>query len=80
MRKELVLRLVSSGTKLSDLLDESTSLSSKSTLAIDIRSFLGGDSPQYVFLDLLEFDSQDAEHIEGKLMNFLKCMVYMKNT
>jgi hypothetical protein len=22
-----------------------------------------------VFLDLLEFDSQDAEHIEGELMN-----------
>jgi hypothetical protein len=54
MRKQLVSRLVSSGTKLSVLIDKSTSLSNKSTLVIYIRAFLGGDSPQYVFLDLLE--------------------------
>jgi hypothetical protein len=60
----LILQLV---TKLSILIDLSTILSNKSTIAIRTSPSLVGNSKQCMFLD---FDSRDAQHTEGKLMNF----------
>jgi hypothetical protein len=72
MRKQLVLRFVSWGRKLSVFTDESTSLCNRSTIVIYINSISGADSRQYVFLDSHELDSQAAEHTEGKLINCFK--------
>lgn len=40
-----------------------------SYLVVYITSFLGEDSPQYMYLDIHESDTRDAEHNEGQLMN-----------
>jgi hypothetical protein len=45
MRKQLALRLVSSGTKLSIFIEESTSSGIKNNLVIYVREILGGGSP-----------------------------------
>lgn len=72
MRKQLISRIVNLQSKLSVLIDESTSLSNKTTLIIYLKTSLGGENPECIFLDLCELDSQDAEHIEMKLLETLK--------
>lgn len=72
MRKQLISRIITLQSKLSVLIDESTSLSNKTALIIYLRTCLGGEHPECVFLDLCELDSQDAEHIENKLLATLK--------
>jgi hypothetical protein len=45
MKEHLVLGLVSSDTKLSIFMEESTSSSNKNNLVIYVREILGGESP-----------------------------------
>lgn len=54
MRKQLIARIISLNSKLSILIDESTSLSNKTTLVVYLKTYLGGNDPEYVFLDLCE--------------------------
>lgn len=48
MRKQLVSKIVSLNSKLSVLIDESTSLSNKTTLIVYLKTYLGGNNPEYV--------------------------------
>lgn len=72
MRKQLVSKIVSLNSKLSVLIDESTSLSNKTTLIVYLKTYLGGNNPEYVFLDLCELQSQNAEQIEKQLLDTLQ--------
>lgn len=72
MRKQLISKIITLNSKLSILIDESTSLSNKTTLVVYLKTYLGGNNPEYVFLDLCELQSQDAEQIEKQLLNTLK--------
>jgi len=72
MKKQLISRIITLNSKLSILIDEFTSLSNKTTLLVYLKTYLGGNNPEYVFLDLCELQSQDVEQIEKQLLNTLK--------
>lgn len=72
MRKRLVSGLVSTSSKLSVLIDESTTLSHKSVMVVFLRASLQTADPIFIFLDLVELDSQTAEHIASRLIRCLK--------
>ncbi|UYV79362.1 hypothetical protein LAZ67_17002309 [Cordylochernes scorpioides] len=71
MRKMLVTKILSTNSKITILIDESTTLSNKSTLVILLKAYLGGESIDYIFLDLCELQCQDSENIEKELLNIL---------
>lgn len=72
MRKQLISKIITLKSKLSIFIDESTSLSNKTTLVVYLKTYLGGNNPEYVFLNLCELQSQDPEQIEKYLLNTLK--------
>ena len=63
MRKRVVANLVLSSAKLSVLIDESTTLSHKSVMVVFIKASINNCDPIFIFLDLVELDSQGAELI-----------------
>ncbi|UYV63152.1 hypothetical protein LAZ67_2003299 [Cordylochernes scorpioides] len=71
MRKMLVAKILSTNSKITILIDESTTLSNKSTLVIFLKAYLGGESIDYIFFDLCELQCQDSENIEKELLNTL---------
>ena len=73
MRELLTSRIVSLNSKLIVLIDESTTLSNKTSLIIYLKAYLAlGENPEYLFFDLCELESQDSESIENKLLQTLK--------
>ncbi|XP_055497234.1 E3 SUMO-protein ligase KIAA1586-like [Leucoraja erinacea] len=71
MQTKIVDSIVSSSSKLSVLIDEATSLSHKSATIVNVKASLDGATPEFVFLDLVEPESQRAESIEEALLNCL---------
>lgn len=74
MRKKLAKEIVRSDNKISLIIDESTTLSQKSTLIVYIRVCLadsGMNSPVNVFLDLVELESVTAKGVFDCLLNCL---------
>ncbi|GAA6094967.1 E3 SUMO-protein ligase KIAA1586-like [Tachysurus ichikawai] len=57
--------------KLSVLIDEATSLSHKSAMIVNVKASVDGATPEFVFLELVELESQRAEDIEEALLNCL---------
>uniref|UniRef100_A0A3B4VPG3 HAT C-terminal dimerisation domain-containing protein n=1 Tax=Seriola dumerili TaxID=41447 RepID=A0A3B4VPG3_SERDU len=71
MQKKIVGTIVSSSSKLSVLIDEATSLSHKSVMIVYVKASIDGATPEFMFLDLVELESQRAAGIEEAL---LKCL------
>lgn len=71
MRINLISKILSLDSKFSILIDESTTLSNKSTLIIYLKANLGEENIEYVFLDLCELESQDSENVEKQLLETL---------
>ncbi|UYV77289.1 hypothetical protein LAZ67_15000351 [Cordylochernes scorpioides] len=71
MRKMLVAKILSTNSKITIQIDESTTLSNKLTLVIFLKAYLGGESIDYIFFDLCELQCQDSENIEKELLNTL---------
>lgn len=63
MRRRLVRWMMENQSKFSLLIDESTPLSNKSTLILYFALVFDDYEPTYVFFNLLELESQDAECI-----------------
>ena len=82
MRRCLTHNFVKSEAKMAVLRDES-SLSNKSLLIVNIKAAVDNGDPTYIFLNLVELQSQDAAHIETKLLTCLTesglSRVYLKN-
>ena len=58
--------------RISITVDESTTISVKSVLIINLKcEFKGSSDPTWIFLDLIEIDKPDAESIFNKLMESL---------
>ena len=70
MRRQLFGSIVQSGTKVSILLDESTSLSKKSCLIIYLRAIVSGQ-PVTFFVDLVELQGGSACLIKEALLKTL---------
>jgi hypothetical protein len=74
MRKSLVNEIIRSKSKISEIIEESTTLSNKSTMKIYVRLYLanyGMDYPGNLFLDLIELQS-DKEN--GLFQALLDCL------
>jgi hypothetical protein len=70
MRAKLMKNVVDSDSKVSVLVDESTTLSGKSTLVVHVRSCIG-NRPTTFFVDLVQLASTDAKSIIGALLKSL---------
>jgi hypothetical protein len=70
--KQLLSRIITLNSMFSILIDESTSLSNKTTLVVYLKIYLGINDPKYVFLDLCKLQSQYAEQMEKQLLNTFK--------
>jgi len=57
MREQLVKNIIDCSAKLSVLIDESTTLSSKTSMVVYIKSAISNDDPIFMFLDLVELDN-----------------------
>jgi len=71
MQKKIVHSIVSSSSKLSVLIDEATSLSHKSAMIVNLKASVDGATPEFVFLELVELESQRAGDIEKALLDCL---------
>ncbi|KAJ8405555.1 hypothetical protein AAFF_G00315350 [Aldrovandia affinis] len=71
MQKKIVHSIVTSSSKLSVLIDEATSLSHESAMIVNLKASVNGAPPEFVFLELVELESQRAEDIEEALLNCL---------
>ncbi|XP_070822086.1 E3 SUMO-protein ligase KIAA1586-like [Chaetodon trifascialis] len=71
MQKKIVDSIVSSSSKSSVLIDEATSVSHKSAMIFYMKASIDGATPEFLFLDLVELESQRAAGIEEALLNCL---------
>ncbi|KAF3844474.1 hypothetical protein F7725_007637 [Dissostichus mawsoni] len=58
-------------SKLSVLIDEATSISHKSAMIVNLKASVDGATPEFLFLELVELESQRAKDIEEALLNCL---------
>jgi hypothetical protein len=66
-----VCNIVKSNSKLSVLIDESTTLSTKSAIVIYIKASISFEDPIFIFLALVELKHQTAENIVTQLIDCL---------
>ena len=74
MRKNMVKEIVQSKSKISLMIDESTTLSQKSTLIVYVRcciEAMGMNSPINLFLDLVELENVTAKGVFDALLQCL---------
>ncbi|KAJ3583021.1 hypothetical protein NHX12_034545, partial [Muraenolepis orangiensis] len=71
MQKKIVHSIVTSSSKLSVLIDEATSISHKSAMIVNLKVSVDGATPELLFLELVELESQRAKDIEEALLNCL---------
>lgn len=78
MQKKIVSSIVSSSSKLSVLIDEATSLSHKSAMIVNVEASVDGATPEFVFLELVELESQRAEGIVEAVLDCLDTAGFSK--
>ncbi|XP_050058213.1 E3 SUMO-protein ligase KIAA1586-like isoform X2 [Aphis gossypii] len=71
MRESIVKNIINSESKISVLIDESTTVSSKSCMAVFIKASISHEDPIFIFLDLVKLEKQTAENIVNQLLNCL---------
>lgn len=71
MREGVVKNIIDTESKIAILIDESTTVSSKTCIAIYIKVLISFEDPIFIFLDLVELDKQTAENIVNQLLNCL---------
>ncbi|KAF3844349.1 hypothetical protein F7725_007512 [Dissostichus mawsoni] len=57
--------------QVSVLIDEATSISHKSAMIVNLKASVDGATPEFLFLELVELESQRAKDIEEALLNCL---------
>jgi hypothetical protein len=70
MRKKVINHIIRTESKVSVLVDEGTSLSSKSVLTVHLKANMG-EAPIFIFLDLIELEAQTSVAIYSALLNCL---------
>ncbi|KAK1885932.1 E3 SUMO-protein ligase KIAA1586 [Dissostichus eleginoides] len=71
MQKKIVHSIVTSSSKFSVLIDEAPSISHKSAMIVNLKASVDGATPEFLFLELVELESQRAKDIEEALLNCL---------
>ncbi|KAJ3609191.1 hypothetical protein NHX12_023715 [Muraenolepis orangiensis] len=71
MQKKIVHSIVTSSSKLSVLIDEASSISHTSAMIVNLKASVDGATLEFLFLELVELESQRAKDIEEALLNCL---------
>lgn len=71
MKEKIVHNIIESNSKISVLIDESTTLSTKSAMVVFIKASIASEDPIFIFLDLVELRHQNAENIANQLIECL---------
>ncbi|KAL4082353.1 hypothetical protein QTP88_030035 [Uroleucon formosanum] len=71
MRNKIVQNIIETNSKISILIDESTTNSSSSGMIIYLKASISYDSPVFIFLDLIELKSQTSINIIDQLLECL---------
>lgn len=71
MKKKIVCNIVKSKSKLSVLIDESTTLSTKSAMVVYIKASISFEDPIFIFLAVVELEHQTSENIVAQLIDCL---------
>jgi len=71
MKDIIVSDIVKSGSKISVLIDESTTLSTVSAMVVYFKTSISSKDPISIFLDLVELRLQKADNIVNQLIDCL---------
>ncbi|XP_022176912.1 E3 SUMO-protein ligase KIAA1586-like [Myzus persicae] len=71
MRNKIIQNIIETNSKISILIDESTTNSSSSGMIIYLKASISYDSPVFIFLDLIELKSQTSINIIDQLLECL---------
>lgn len=71
MKEKIVSNIVKSGSKIYVLIDESTTLSTLSTMVVYIKTSISSEDPISIFLDHVELHLQTADNIVNQLIDCL---------
>lgn len=71
MKERIIKNIIDCGSKFAVLIDESTTLSSVSSMIVYIKTTISYEEPIFIFLDLIELASQTAENIVNQLIQCL---------
>jgi len=66
MKEKIVLNIIKSNSKLSALIDESTTMSTLSTMVVYVKSSISYEDPVFIFFDLVELRLQTAQNITNR--------------
>ncbi|XP_041844547.1 E3 SUMO-protein ligase KIAA1586-like [Melanotaenia boesemani] len=63
MQSKIVSSIIASSSKLAVLIDEASSLSHKAVMTVSIKASIQEESPEFIFLELVELENQRADGI-----------------
>lgn len=72
IKRKIVHNLVDSKAKLAVLVDESTTISNKAVMIVNIKAAINRSDPIFMFIDLVELQSQDAVSLMSALLSCLE--------
>ena len=72
MKKRVMSKILALDTKIAVLIDEATTSSSETVLAVHLKCDTGNGKPVYIFLDLVQLEAQTSETITAALLASLK--------
>ncbi|XP_041845659.1 E3 SUMO-protein ligase KIAA1586-like [Melanotaenia boesemani] len=71
MQSKIVSSIIASSSKLAVLIDEASSLSHKAVMTVSIKASIQEESPEFIFLELVELENQRADGIVQALLTCL---------
>jgi len=79
MKTKIVQNIMATASKISILIDESTTVSSLSGMVVYVKASILSSEPIFIFLDLVELKSQNASSIVSQLIECLYASGFTEN-
>ncbi|XP_008179456.1 E3 SUMO-protein ligase KIAA1586-like [Acyrthosiphon pisum] len=79
MKTKIVQNIIATSSKISILIDESTTVSSLSGMVVYVKASILNSEPVFSFLDLVELKSQTASNIDNQLIECLHTSGFTEN-
>ncbi|XP_028437610.1 E3 SUMO-protein ligase KIAA1586 [Perca flavescens] len=71
MQSKIISSIIASSSKLAVLIDKASSLSHKAVMTVSIKASIQEESPEFIFLELVELENQRADGIVQALLTCL---------
>ncbi|XP_039618182.1 E3 SUMO-protein ligase KIAA1586-like [Polypterus senegalus] len=78
MKKKIVSSIIASSSKLAVLVDETSSLNRKAVMTVSVKASFEENSPEFIFLELVELENQRADGIAEALLSCLTNAGFME--